>query len=72
MRKRIMHWLWDGWPLWKPEWLISAVAWCLCRALGHEPIADQCGLPAHDFCVWCMKLMPFAAPRSVLITKETP
>lgn len=32
----------------------------LCLLLGHLPDRDQCGLPEHDYCVWCMKLMPYS------------
>lgn len=30
----------------------------LCEIAGHEPTRDQCGMPEHDFCVWCNKAMP--------------
>lgn len=28
----------------------------------HDPIHDQCCIPAHDFCAWCQKSMPGQAP----------
>jgi hypothetical protein len=34
-----------------------------CRYLGHLPIVDHCGLPAHDLCAWCLTDMPGQAPR---------
>lgn len=37
----------------------------LCRVLGHMPIADQCGIPAHDYCAWCNKSMPDQARERV-------
>lgn len=33
----------------------------LCLYFGHEPVADQCDLPDHDFCVYCHKRMPNSA-----------
>lgn len=35
--------------------------WALCTRYGHEPVADQCNLPEHDFCVYCHKRMPGTA-----------
>lgn len=64
-RKRFMWWLHDGWPDWKPAWFIDAMSWLGCKVCGHEPIADQCGKPEHDFCAWCRKSMPHQAPRRV-------
>lgn len=29
-----------------------------CRAYGHDIIDDQCGIPAHRFCVYCGQLCP--------------
>lgn len=29
-----------------------------CSLIGHEPITDQCGMRAHDFCAYCNKPMP--------------
>lgn len=45
------------------------VAQVLCGVLGHEPEADQCGMPEHDMCSWCLCLLPFQAdnvPRRLL------
>lgn len=46
------------------EWLEKTGLWVLCRAFGHEVIADQCRIPAHDFCVCCHKVMPGQAWQS--------
>jgi hypothetical protein len=27
----------------------------LCDIYGHEIIDDQCGIPEHRYCAWCMK-----------------
>jgi hypothetical protein len=63
-RKRFMYWLWDGWPYeHKPLWFVRLVSWAGCKMVGHEPIADQCGRPEHDFCAWCRKPTPNRAPR---------
>lgn len=35
--------------------------WALCLYFGHEPVADQCNKPEHDFCVYCHKSMPGSA-----------
>jgi hypothetical protein len=64
LRKRIMFWLWDSTPDWTPEWFTTTAARTCCRIWGHDPIADQCGIPAHDFCGWCQKTMPNQAPRA--------
>jgi hypothetical protein len=37
--------------------------WLLCRLFGHKAIGDQCGIPEHDFCVWCDRSLPGQAPR---------
>lgn len=34
----------------------------MCRLFGHDPERDHCGMPEHDCCLWCQKLMPFQAP----------
>lgn len=33
----------------------EAVNVIFCRTYGHEIIDDQCGIPAHRFCVYCGK-----------------
>jgi hypothetical protein len=38
--------------------LNAPAQWLLCKVLGHEPTRDQCGLPQHDFCPWCLKSLP--------------
>ena len=30
----------------------------LCVVFGHDPIRDECGLPEHDYCGWCLKPTP--------------
>ena len=60
-----MHWLWrDDHPeLVQPlvNWLTEPVSRALCAKYGHLPERDHCGLPEHDFCLWCNKRMPGAA-----------
>lgn len=34
-----------------------------CAQLGHKPVADQCGIPAHDYCTYCKDPTPEQAPR---------
>lgn len=29
-----------------------------CIMVGHEPIHDHCGMPKHDYCIYCHKMMP--------------
>ncbi len=64
IRRRVMHWAWDGRPEWtwaiRDQWIGRA----LCLIAGHEPIMDQCHRPDHDFCAWCRKLMPGRAVRN--------
>ena len=35
------------------EEIESTVKDILCRVYGHEIIDDQCGIPAHRFCIYC-------------------
>ena len=35
------------------EEIEQAVYGILCRTYGHEIIDDQCGIPAHRFCIYC-------------------
>ncbi len=51
-------WRWN----WRDQ-LEAVGIWCLCRWFGHEPVADQCDKPEHDFCVHCLTPMPGLAPR---------
>jgi hypothetical protein len=30
----------------------------LCEIIGHEPTRDHCGIPEHDFCLWCNTPLP--------------
>lgn len=34
-----------------------------CRVKGHEFQPDQCGIPEHDYCVWCLVPRPEGVPR---------
>lgn len=54
-----MFWSWDH----GPTWLHDAVAWTCCKIWGHQVYQDHCGLPEHDSCSWCNKVMPGMAPR---------
>ena len=38
--------------------------YALCLIVGHSPIADQCGIPDHDYCAYCMKVMPGQGART--------
>lgn len=42
-----------------PYWLWRPYCWLW----GHDPGADQCDRPEHDFCVICMKKTPGKAVR---------
>ena len=35
----------------------------MCEQLGHEPVPDQCGIPEHDYCMWCQYPTPGRAER---------
>ena len=35
------------------EEIEAAVYGILCRTYGHEIIDDQCGIPAHRYCIYC-------------------
>jgi len=53
----------EGWRwTWRDRIETAGLA-ALCRVFGHEPVADQCDKPEHDFCVQCMTPMPGLAPR---------
>lgn len=65
IRRRLMHWIWDG----KPEWLTLQlwdwnVGRALCWIAGHEPICAHCGHPDHDYCAFCNGSMPGQAHRT--------
>lgn len=38
------------------------VARALCAVWGHDPTADQCNRPEHDYCVYCGTRTPNQAP----------
>jgi len=51
------------WP-YAPEWgVLRRVFGLTCRVWGHDPIANDCGMPKHDYCQVCGNLTPGAAPR---------
>lgn len=64
-------WDFDDWVCEKePERLVEVLLavteklrQLLCRMLGHCPIADQCNIPAHDYCAWCNKSLPNQAHK---------
>jgi hypothetical protein len=29
-----------------------------CRIKGHDFQPDQCGIPEHDYCIWCLAAPP--------------
>ncbi|HEY6018638.1 MAG TPA: hypothetical protein VIY48_01745 [Candidatus Paceibacterota bacterium] len=43
---------------WAPWWLEGLLQKTLCFLTGHTPERDQCGIPDHDYCLWCQKSMP--------------
>ncbi len=79
LRRRVMLWFHDGRPEWTwwlddhwpfERWLSlgDAVARPFCWLAGHDPIADNCGMPEHDSCAWCRVLTPGEAPRRERLT----
>lgn len=45
-------------------WIDESGKRVLCLLLGgHKPVRDQCGIPEHDFCIWCGDPMPHAADK---------
>jgi hypothetical protein len=71
LRAALIHWLWsceDSGSLTDEEldsdeyeeFEQHLKAWA-CEFVGaHEPERDQCGIPAHDYCVWCGTSTPNA------------
>lgn len=55
----------ESWPKPIRDWWDQVdepvVARQLCSIFGHVPERDHCGMPEHDCCAWCQKLMPFQA-----------
>lgn len=35
----------------------------ICQLVGHEPVPDNCGRPAHDYCARCHAATPGAAHK---------
>lgn len=75
---RVYFFLWDGIydPFFEhdaPDWVSDALdsvvvrpsKWVLCQIYGHEPERDQCGMPEHDFCLWCNRSMPYMAEPAI-------
>ncbi len=55
---RIMHLPDDHWQ-WKVRQKVEDVFLFIeCKILGHKVVDDQCGIPAHRYCVICMKAKP--------------
>lgn len=46
-RRRIMNWVWDGWPVRQPWWVGYTIARIACCIWGHHPAPEVCG--------WCLK-----------------
>ncbi len=44
------------WPVWVPTWIYRM--W-RCGIYGHRPVPEHCSLPAHNFCAFCNKPMPW-------------
>jgi hypothetical protein len=53
----LRNWIYES-PDWVPEVVDRVVLRALCAVHGHHPISDQCGIPEHDFCVYCMRSTP--------------
>lgn len=34
-----------------------------CWFIGHQPEMDHCGIPEHDYCIYCQESTPGQAPR---------
>lgn len=72
---RLYFFLWDKMYDRIPEWvpanwwdMVETVVedpakWILCKIYGHSPEGDQCGIPAHDFCIWCNRSIPYGRQR---------
>ncbi len=48
----------DGSPYFDAIDTLEEIQAVLCAELGHSPIPDQCGIPAHDYCEFCNILTP--------------
>lgn len=48
---------------WWDDNIAKPVMALLCRANGHTPIGDNCGIPDHDYCATCGEPLPGQAPR---------
>lgn len=72
MKRRVTQWIWfteDRFPDWllgsrAYDWARGWIARVECALNGHKPVRDQCGMPDHDFCVFCLKSMPGAAEKN--------
>ena len=57
----------DKYPKLEKEFVYTAIYWPkrkVCLIIGHNPTMDHCGIPAHDYCSSCGKLMPNQAKRN--------
>jgi hypothetical protein len=48
-----------------PDEVTEWAQWALCGVAGHYPVSDHCGLPDHDYCLWCGRATPGRSPRSL-------
>jgi hypothetical protein len=39
------------------------IVWCQFK--GHDYQPDQCGIPEHDYCPWCLSARPDNIPRPI-------
>lgn len=72
LRTALIHWLWTYEETLSPVELDSddydvfeqAVKVLGCEFAGHQPEADQCNIPDHDYCLWCGVSTPGEAKRA--------
>ena len=50
-------------PMAELELVTTELPKILCKHLGHQPIADQCNKPEHDYCGRCGESTPGQAER---------
>lgn len=63
LRRRIGDWNFDhriglvADRIFGPD-LYEKIQASICRDFGHEPTPDHCGIPDHDYCLWCLARTP--------------